>query len=173
MAKNKDSILNPRLLTHCTCEVIDIKESRKLYEEVLGLEVVEDGPKALYARLNSTTVIRAVETDTESREHKHASHMGFDVATREEVDAVREKVLEIQEEYGIKEVLRLKNNHGNHAFHFVDRDNNYWEILDNPDGGYRWRFDQGGDLERAYKPKNRDVRSWRHLVDPETNKMRR
>ena len=57
------------------------------------------------------------------------------------------------------------------AFHIVDRDNNYWEILDNPAGGYRWRFDQDGDLERAYKPKDPDAKSWRHVVDPETNKM--
>lgn len=171
MAKNKKSILNPKLLSYCTCEVIDIAESRKLYEEVLGLEIVEDGPKALFARLNSVTVIHVVETDTKSREHKHASHMGFDVASRAEVDAARDLLLRVQDKYGIKEVCRLKNNHGNHSFCFIDRDDNDWEILDNPDGGYRWRFEQGGDLERAYKPQDPDVRSWRHVVDPETNKM--
>ncbi len=172
MAKKKRaSILEPKLLSHCTCEVIDIKESRKLYEEVLGLEIIEDGPKSLYARMNSVTVIHVVETDTKSREHKHASHMGFDVATKADVDAARDKLLRVQEKYGIKEVCRIKNNHGNRSFCFIDRDNNDWEILDNPDGGYRWRFEQGGDLERAYKPNRAGVKSWRHLVDPRTNKM--
>jgi catechol 2,3-dioxygenase-like lactoylglutathione lyase family enzyme len=171
MAKNKESILKPKLLTHCTCEVKDIKESRKLYEEVLGLEVVEDGPKALYARLNSLTVIHFVETETKSRDHKHASHIGFDVASKADVDAARDKLLRVQEKYGIKEICKFKNNHGNRSFCFIDRDDNDWEILDNPVGGYRWRFEQGGDLERAYKPNDPNVRSWYQVVDPETNEM--
>jgi catechol 2,3-dioxygenase-like lactoylglutathione lyase family enzyme len=171
MSKKK-SILQPKILSHCTCEVIDIKKTRKLYEEVLGLEIVEDGPKAMYARLNSVTVIRVVETDTKSREHKHASHMGFDVATKADVDAARDTLLRVQERYGIKEIQKIKNNHGNRSFCFIDFDNNDWEILDNPVGGYRWRFEQGGDLDRAYKPNQPNIKSWRHLVDPETNEMK-
>ncbi len=36
--------------------------------------------------------------------------------------------------------------HGTHSFHFWDMDENCWEILSNPKGGYSWLFEHG-DLE--------------------------
>ena len=56
------SILKTKMLSHCACEVVDIAESRKLFEDVLGLEIVAGGPKWLDMRLNSTTTIACVET---------------------------------------------------------------------------------------------------------------
>ena len=167
----ENSILKPRLLSHCTCEVIDIKRSRRLYEEVLGLEVVEDGPKSLLMRMDSLTVIHVVETDTQNRRNKHGSHMGFDVFTEEEVDRYYKKVLKVKQAYEIAKVGPIRNNHGNYRFNFEDRDGNVWEILDNPEGGYRWRFEQSGDLKLPFLPNMEGVNHWRDVVDPETYRM--
>ena len=167
-----NSILKSRKMVHCACEVVDLKESRKLFEEVLGLEVVATGSKTLDLRLNSTMTIHVVETGERRKNDKHGSHMGFDVATEEEVDAAREKLLAIKDQYGIKTIAHTKHGHGNYSFFFIDRDDNHWEILDNPKGGYTWRFEQGGDLERPFLPNGSDVEYWRELVDPETNEMK-
>ena len=165
-------VLDTRAMAHCACECVDLAESRKLFEGVLGLEVVRDGPDWLELRLNSATTIRVVETGERRRVDKHGSHMGFDVATEAEVDAARDKLLAVADDYGITKVVRPRHAHGNYSFYFVDRDENHWEILDNPKGGYRWRFEQGGDLERPFLPNKSDAEHWRELVDPETNEMR-
>ncbi len=168
----KKSILKTTKMTHCTCEVLDLNISRKLFEDVLGLEVVATGDKTLDLRLNSQVTIHVIETGETRENDKHGSHMGFDVATEEEVHAARDKILAVQDQYGIKKIARTKRAHGNYSFYFVDRDDNHWEILDNPKGGYTWRFEQGGDLERPFLPNDPDVEYWRELVDPETNEMK-
>ncbi len=168
----ENSILKPRRMVHCACEVSDLEASRKLFEEVLGLEVIAAGSKSMDLTLNSTMTIHMIETGEIDDGNKHGSHMGFDVATEEQVDAAREKLLNVQEQYDIKRIGRTKHGHGNYSFFFVDRDGNLWEILDNPNGGYRWRFEQGGDLERPFLPNGSDAKYWRELVDPETNEMK-
>ena len=166
------SILKTRRLTHCACEVLDIAQSRSLFEDVLGLEVVATGTGTMDLRLNSDTTIRVIETGEARDQDKHGSHIGFDVATEAEVDAAREKLLAVQEQYGIKKIARTKHGHGNYSFYFIDRDDNHWEILDNPKRGYSWRFEQGGDLERPFLPNNSDAEHWRELTDPKTNVMK-
>ena len=169
---SEKSILKTKMLCHCACEVVDLAQSRKLFEEVLGLEIVAGGPEWLDMRLNSTTTIHVVETGARRDTDKHGSHMGFDVATEDEVDVARDKLLAVREAYGIKKIARTKHGHGNYSFYFIDRDDNHWEILDNPKGGYRWRFEQGGDLERPFLPNGSDAEHWRELVDPATNEMK-
>ena len=46
--------------------------------------------------------------------------------------------------------------HGTYSFYFWDADDNCSEILTNPEGGYRWIFQQGdqegeGHLDRNFK----------------------
>ncbi len=168
------ALLNTRLLSHCTCEVRDIEKARRLYEEVLGLEVVMTGPKSLMARKNSVTVIDAIETDTKNRQNKGHSHMGFDLPGKADVDAVHVLMEEIKDDYEIQHIRPINKSmkpHNNYAFSITDRDGNTWEFLDNPTGGYRWKFEQGGDLEEPHMPNREDGKDWRDLVDPATNRM--
>lgn len=81
------------------------------------------------------------------------------------------KILKAQRAYGITKVGPIKDLHGNHSFSFEDCDGNLWEILDNPDGGYRWQFKQGGDLKRPFLPNIEGVEHWRDVVDPVTNRV--
>ena len=46
--------------------------------------------------------------------------------------------------------------HGTYSFYFWDADDNCWEILSNPEGGYDWLFNVGdqtgkGHLDRNFK----------------------
>ena len=171
---SRDSLLKTRLLSHCTCEVRDIEKSRRFYEDVLGLEVVMTGPKSLMARKNSVTVIDAIETATQNRANKNHSHMGFDVASKAEIDAIHELMEQIKDEYEISDIRKVNKTmrpHNNYNFTIVDRDGNTWEFLDNPAGGYRWKFEQDGDLVEPHMPNREDGKDWRDLVDPATNRM--
>ena len=55
--ENRKSILKPLLMSHMTCEVIDIEKSRVLYEEVFGLDCIRLTSKRMLGRLNSVAVI--------------------------------------------------------------------------------------------------------------------
>ncbi len=164
----RTSILKPHLMSHMTCEVIDLDKSRAFYEEMFGFEMVQLGPKRLLARLSSVAVIDIIETDTELREHKMHNHIGFDVAGPAIVDAAREVIVENQERFGFEVIHKPSGSHGSYGFTFSDLDNNAWQIEDYPRGGYYWMFEQGGDLETPFQPNVAGVKDWHELIDPET-----
>jgi len=37
--------------------------------------------------------------------------------------------------------------HGTHNFYLRDPDDNWWEILANPESGYAWMFAKSGDID--------------------------
>jgi catechol 2,3-dioxygenase-like lactoylglutathione lyase family enzyme len=133
-------LLRTQFLSHGTLEVGDIAASRRFYEEVLGLEVVQQAPMALFVRLGGNHVYACVETKGERREMPLLYHNGLDVSSRDEVDESYRKILQVQEEYGIRQVTRPAEQHGGYSFYLQDLDGNWWEILYLPEGGYAFRF---------------------------------
>ena len=166
--QSQTSVLKPQLMSHMTCEVIDIDKSQALYENMFGIECVRLGPKRMLGRLNSVAVIDFIETDTEIREHKMHNHIGFDVAGPEIVDAAREVITENRDRYGFEVIHKTSGSHGSYGFTFSDLDNNAWQIEDYPRGGYYWMFEQGGDLQNKFQPNIGGVDDWHKLVDPIT-----
>lgn len=166
--QSQTSILKPELMSHMTCEVIDLNKSQALYEEMFGVECVRLGPKRMLGRLNSVAVIDFIETDTDLREHKMHNHIGFDVAGPEIVDAAREIIIGNQERYGFDVIHKTSGSHGSYGFTFSDLDNNAWQIEDYPRGGYYWMFEQGGDLQNKFQPNVGEVDDWHKLIDPLT-----
>ena len=162
------SVLKPRLLSHMTCEVINMDKSQAFYEEMFGLECVRLSQKRMLGRLNSIAVIDFIETNTEIREHKMHNHIGFDVAGPEIVDAARETIISNQNRFGFEVIHKTSGSHGSYGFTFSDLDNNAWQIEDYPRGGYYWMFEQGGDLENKFQPNVGGVDDWHELVDTET-----
>ena len=144
---SKPSVLKLHIMSHMTCEVIDMDKSQAFYEEMFGLECVRLGSKRMLARLNSVAVIDFIETDTAVREHKMHNHIGFDVAGPAIVDAAREVIVDNQERFGFEIIHNTSGSHGSYGFTFSDLDNNAWQIEDYPRGGYYWMFEQGGDLK--------------------------
>jgi catechol 2,3-dioxygenase-like lactoylglutathione lyase family enzyme len=142
----RDTEVEPALklnfLSHGTLESKDIEASRAFYEEFLGLEVVRTSEISLLMRLGGNNAIAVVKTK-HKQEMSLMGHNGLDVETQEDVDAAHRIVMEQQAKWGLHKISAPTLQHGTYSFYFWDADDNCWEILANPPGGYAWLFDVG------------------------------
>jgi catechol 2,3-dioxygenase-like lactoylglutathione lyase family enzyme len=148
--------LKLKFLSHGTLDSRDLDFSRKFYEEFLGLEVVQTSPISLMIRLGGDHVIAVVYSKKGLGEMNLLNHNGLDVTTKEEVDEAHRIVTEQAEKWKLTKISKPYLQHGTYSFYFWDADDNCWEILTNPEGGYRWIFEQGdqegkGHLDRNFK----------------------
>ncbi|HXP93760.1 MAG TPA: VOC family protein [Candidatus Binatia bacterium] len=143
-----EPVLKLNFLSHGTLECTDIEATRKFYEEFLGLETVRTSKISMTLRLNSSTVFVAVQVGKKSQMPLMA-HNGLDVATPADVDKCHEIVMREKDQWGIKKVTTPIDQHGTRSFYFLDLDDNWWEILANPEGGYTWQFNKGSDFDYA------------------------
>ena len=137
--------LGKRFLSHGTLGCHDLLESRRFYEEFLGLETTQTSPISLMIRLGTEHVYAVVQIKNKEKMPRHY-HNGLDVETVEEVDQAYETVLAEAEKWKLTDITRPVEQHGTYSFKFWDMDGNCWEILSNPPRGYTWIFEQG-DLE--------------------------
>jgi catechol-2,3-dioxygenase len=145
-----------KFLSHGTLESLDLEKSRAFYEQCLGLETVRTSPISLMIRLGGDNTIAIVQVKKKP-EMSLLNHNGLDVATREDVDECYRVLSEGKEKWGMKKVTKPADQHGTYSFYFLDLDENWWEILTNPQGGYSWMFSQGRDLEAWGAGKNDEV----------------
>lgn len=139
------SALKLKFLSHGTLEARNLDKTREFYEQCLGLEVVRTSPRSMMIRLGGDNTIAVVESRNKQA-MPMLNHNGLDVATREEVDECHRVLEECKERWGLKKITRPADQHGTYSFYFADLDDNWWEILMNPAGGYSWMFRQGRDL---------------------------
>jgi len=135
-----------KFLSHGTLESRDLEKTRAFYEECLGIETVRTSPISLMIRLGGDNTIAIVQ-NPKKPPMPLLNHNGLDVATRAEVDECHRVLEEMKQRWDIKKVTKPADQHGTYSFYFSDCDENWWEILVNPAGGYSWMF-QGHDLER-------------------------
>jgi catechol 2,3-dioxygenase-like lactoylglutathione lyase family enzyme len=155
-AEKKEPALKLNFLSHGTLESRDLAFSRRFYEEFLGLDVVQTSPISLLIRLGGPNTIAVVFSKKRTGEMNLLNHNGLDVATKEEVDAAHHVVAAEAEQWRLKKIGMPRLQHGTYSFFFWDCDDNCWEILSNPRGGYGWLFEQGdqagkGHLDRNFK----------------------
>lgn len=148
--------LKLNFLSHGTLESKDLEAARKFYTEFLGLEVVRTSPISLLIRLGGENTIAVVEQKNRSEVMSMLNHNGLDVETQEEVDEAHRICVEQAEQWGLHKIGKPKLQHGTYSFFFWDADDNCWEILTNPRGGYSWLFEQGdqegkGHLDKSFK----------------------
>lgn len=148
--------LKLNFLSHGTLESRDLAASRRFYEEFLGLQVVQTSPISLLIRLGGPNTIAVVFSKKAAGEMNLLNHNGLDVATQEEVDEAHRTVCAEAEKWHLKKISKPHLQHGTYSFFFWDGDDNCWEILTNPAGGYSWLFEQGdlagkGHLDRNFK----------------------
>ncbi|TMH25897.1 MAG: VOC family protein [Betaproteobacteria bacterium] len=139
------SALKLTFLSHGTLEARELDKTRQFYEECLGLETIRTSPISLMIRLGGDNTIAVVQNPKKG-EMALLNHNGLDVATRAEVDECHRILSEGKEKWGLKKVTKPADQHGTYSFYFSDLDDNWWEILTNPAGGYSWMFSQGRDL---------------------------
>jgi catechol 2,3-dioxygenase-like lactoylglutathione lyase family enzyme len=144
--KSAEPVLKLNFLSHGTLESYDIEKSRKFYAEFLGLEVVKTSPRSLMIRLGGNNTIATVLNPKKTK-MPMLNHNGLDVATREEVDRCHAAVVAAKEQWDVTKVTRPSDQHGTYSFYFRDPDDNWWEILTNPERGYSWMFAKGDDID--------------------------
>ena len=148
--------LKLNFLSHGTLESKDLERARDFYTEFLGLEVVRTSPISLLIRLGGPNTIAVVEQKNRSDEMPFLNHNGLDVETQDEVNAAHETVVAGAQQWGLRRITTPKLQHGTYSFFSWDMDDNCWEILTNPSGGYSWLFEQGdqsgkGHLDRKFQ----------------------
>ena len=77
----RTSVIKPYCLSHGTLEVFSLKQSRKFYEEFLGLEVVRHGKPAMVIRLGMRFHVVCVEVGDQIHPVSLLNHWGVDVST--------------------------------------------------------------------------------------------
>ena len=124
----RDSILKPYVLGHGTLECFSLAESRKFYEEFLGLECVRHAKPAMAVRLGMRFHIVCVEVGDQIHPCNVLNHWGLDVQSKEEVDQAHARCLQYKDKYKIRQVLDVQDMHGVYSFYFEDLDHIWWEI---------------------------------------------
>jgi catechol-2,3-dioxygenase len=141
--------LKLNFLSHGTLESCDLDFSRKFYEEFLGLEVVQTSKISLMVRLGGKHCIAVVYTKRPT-EMGLLNHNGLDVETQEEVDEAYRITLAEAEKWKLHKITKPVLQHGTYSFYFWDADENCWEILTNPQGGYDWLYGVGDQTGKGH-----------------------
>jgi catechol 2,3-dioxygenase-like lactoylglutathione lyase family enzyme len=145
--------LNINFSSHATIDTLDSENSRKFYEEFLGFDVIRTSPISLLLRLGGSHTIACVEVKDKPT-MQMLNHNGLDVRTKADVDAAHAKAEAQQEKWGIKKITRPLDQHGTYCFFMLDADENWWEVLTNPEGGYSWMFERGEQEGRGHLDKD-------------------
>ncbi|WNG20358.1 VOC family protein [Cystobacter fuscus] len=149
--------LKLKFYSHATLECRDIQRTRKFFEEFLGFETVQMSDKSFWARLGGDQIIVLVQGPARTKEEMpFLNHNGLDVETEAAVDDAYALVKRDAEKWGLKKITKPVVQHGTYCFYFWDMDDNAWEILSNPPGGYSWGFARGdqegaGHMSRTFK----------------------
>jgi catechol 2,3-dioxygenase-like lactoylglutathione lyase family enzyme len=136
--------LNLKFLSHGTLESKDLEFTRRFYEEFFGFEVVRPSKVSLWFRLGGQHIYVVVQVPPQRKaEMPFLNHNGIDVHTEEEVDECHRLVVRDAEKWRLRKISKPAVQHGTYSFFFYDADDNSWEILANPPGGYSWMFERG------------------------------
>jgi len=105
-AKTENSIVKPYVMSHGTMECYSLKESRRFYEEFLGLECVRHAKPSMVVRCGLKFHIVAVEVGDALKPVNLLNHWGIDVISKQEVDAAYENALNFKDKYQISQITK-------------------------------------------------------------------
>lgn len=147
--------LDLKFLSHGTLECRDLAFTRQFYEEFFGFETVQTSKISFWFRLGGKHTYVCVQSK-EKVKMGFLGHNGIDVASDVAVDRAYEICLRDAEKWGLHNLTKPMVQHGSYSFYFWDKDDNAWEILSNPPGGYDWMFARGdqegmGHLKRSFE----------------------
>lgn len=148
------SALDLKFISHGTLESKDLAKSRRFYEEFMGFDVVQASERAIWIRLGGNHVYVVIRATPATTAMPFANHNGIDVHSDAEVDRAHEIVQRDAEQWGLTKISNPRVQHGTYSFYFWDADENAWEILSNPPGGYGWMFERGDQAGRGHWSKD-------------------
>ena len=148
--------LNLRFLSHGTLDCRNIERTRQFYQEFFGFETVRTSKVSLWLRLGGDHVYVVVQVSGERPPMPFLNHNGIDVASDAKVDEAFAIVNRDAEKWGLYKITKPTLQHGSYSFYFYDMDDNCWEILSNPKGGYGWMFERGdqeglGHIKKSFE----------------------
>jgi len=142
--KTVQPTLKLKFLSHGTLESKDLDFTRRFYEEFLGLEVVRASKVSIWCRLGGAHIYVVVQVpENKKTEMPFLNHNGIDVETEDDVDECHRLAVRDAAIWNLRKISKPMVQHGTYSFYFWDADDNSWEILANPPGGYSWMFERG------------------------------
>lgn len=147
-AKAVEGLVKTTMFSHGTMEVKDLAESRRFYEEFLGLECVQHASVAILVRKAHYFSVVAVQVGDRVHPQHVLNHWGVDVPSKEEVDRAHKLALEHKDTYGIKKIMPPTNQHGAYSFYVEDLDSNWWEIQ-YVEEGFHDKMYARGDIKKS------------------------
>jgi catechol-2,3-dioxygenase len=139
--------LKTKFLSHGTLESKDLEFTRRFYTEFLGLEVIRTSKVSIWARLGGQHIYAVVQmAPNKKAPMPFLNHNGIDVETEADVDECHRLCVRDAEKWKLTKISKPTVQHGTYSFYFWDADDNSWEILSNPPGGYTWLFDKGDQV---------------------------
>ena len=148
-----ESTLKLSFLSHGTLESKDLTFTRKFYEEFMGFEVVQTSDVSIWFRLGGKHAYACIQTPRKASMNLFG-HNGIDVHSDEEVDECHRLVVRDAELWKLHKISKPAKQHGSYSFYFWDGDDNCWEILSNPPGGYSWAFDLGDQAGLGFRSRS-------------------
>ena len=149
----REPVLKVKRIGHGTLGVVNIAKTRRWYEEVLGLDVVQTSPRSLMIRKGTAQCYAVVEG---ARPNPNArmdplNHNGLELESRDAVVEAHKTLEALKDEYEIKQVTAPTIVHGDFSFKVVDLDGNWWEFLYVGEKGYSADFeDPDRDMTGLY-----------------------
>src|SRR5271155_1665382 len=86
-------VLNTLRMNHGTLGCRDVAKTRRFYEDVLGMDVVQTSPISLMVRKGTDHVYAVGETPPSDKPMSMINHNGFEVGSPEEVDRAHEAIM--------------------------------------------------------------------------------
>jgi predicted lactoylglutathione lyase len=120
----------PQALTHGTVQCRDIEATRRFYEQVLGLEVVQLWPTSIYVKHPDTPwyVVNLPCSPENPNLHTRGQRFVLAVDSASDVDKAHRWFSNSRQELGISELESIYVVDGTFSFLFSDLNQNWWEI---------------------------------------------
>jgi catechol 2,3-dioxygenase-like lactoylglutathione lyase family enzyme len=120
----------PQALTHGTVQFDDIDATRRFYENVLGLEVVQLWPSSIYVKHpESPWYIVNLPFRADPILPTRAQRFVLAVESPSKVEEAHHSFSSSGHELGLTAVEPIQKSNGNASFVFSDLNRNWWEVM--------------------------------------------
>jgi len=129
----------PRAIIRGTMVATDLDATRRMLEELMGLETVRSASDRLVVRERGHRpgeakhgqpywVLEVKQVPEVQVEQEMLNHWGVELSSAAEVDRAYETCAENAERFELGRVQKPRFRNNSYAFYFVDRDSNWWEM---------------------------------------------